>query len=211
VTGLESWERVLLPARHGDRPHDPRTFPPLWTFPPSRRPHKPLRGHHLQDHRRAGGRVFPLGAAVGFVGRARSPRIAEECQHRPALLRHQRAHPQRVRARARSLRQRRARDRLRRGVERRAGLGLFLPGALGGADVRGWSAQGHPAAHRPVLPRPHASPHRGGRAQEPPRHLRAFFQLVGPACRASRSTCPAAACWPSASPAPAAACAGPTT
>ena len=66
----------------------------------------------------------------------------------------------------------------RRGGERRARLGLLLPGALGGADVRGRSAQGHQAPHRPLLSHPDATPDRRGGAQEPPRHLRAHLQLV---------------------------------
>ena len=55
---------------------------------------------------------------------------------------------------------------------------FLLPGAVGGADVRGRSAQGHQAPHGPLLPRPDAAPDRGGGAQEPPRHLRAHLQLV---------------------------------
>lgn len=37
--------------------------------------------------------MFPLGAAMGIAGRARSSRVAEECHHRPTLFRYQRAHP----------------------------------------------------------------------------------------------------------------------
>jgi hypothetical protein len=75
-------------------------------------------------------------------------------------------------------RQGRAREHRRGGGERRARLGHFVPGALAGADVRGRRAQGHPAAHGLVLHRPHAAEDRGGRAQEPARHLRARLQLV---------------------------------
>jgi DNA-binding MarR family transcriptional regulator len=44
-----------------------------------------LASDHQQDHRQAGGRVSPLGAAVGIVGRARPSRVAEEWHHRPTL------------------------------------------------------------------------------------------------------------------------------
>ena len=70
------------------------------------------------------------------------------------------------------------RDRRGRGDERGAGVGHLLPGALAGTDLRGRRAQGHEAAHRPLLDRHHAAEDRGGRAQEPARHLRARLQLV---------------------------------
>ena len=56
--------------------------------------------------------------------------------------------------------------------------GVLLPGALAGTDLRGRRAQGDQAAHRAVLHRHHTAEDRGGRAQEPARHLRACLQLV---------------------------------
>ena len=67
-------------------------------------------------------------------------------------------HAQRVRPGQRPVRQGRARDRGRRGHQRGAGLGLLVPGALAGAHLRGWGAQGNQAAHRPLLHRHHARP-----------------------------------------------------
>ena len=57
------------------------------------RPKQPLRGDHQQDHRRAGGRAPPLGAAVGLGGRTRTARHPQECRDGAQLLRHQRADP----------------------------------------------------------------------------------------------------------------------
>ena len=60
--------------------------------PPCQRPQHTLRGDHGQDHRRAGGRPPPLGAAVGLIGCPRATRNAEERRDRPGLQRHQRPH-----------------------------------------------------------------------------------------------------------------------